>query len=309
MSLDSLPLEILSMILHDVGASEFRERIDRLLVCKRWYSVAQSVLLGDLQLSARQLFRFPPPSEHMRTLLKTEVRHLSVRLVGWEDPSVADDSDRERHLDEWRLRLNNKLLELASMLPDLVHLKGVSFEAFSTIDPARPHLPPRDYLWNMSMGRLLSKIPTHGLTTLVLDTCGSFFMCHIPNGEVLHVCPLVAQQLVTLRHLRLRMCYICPQILRLSDNEDARFPLESLIIDLKVHTGPSWARYAKDCSMPQSSYALQTKMVETVAHAAPDMPDLRMASVICRKISSPEPVTVNCLVQEDRERFLQESGD
>jgi len=70
MPLLTLPPEILWIVLQFVGADEFCEQLDRLLVCKRWHWFAQRIILEELQLSAKALKHFPPASVRLRRLLQ-----------------------------------------------------------------------------------------------------------------------------------------------------------------------------------------------------------------------------------------------
>ncbi len=153
-------------------------------------------------------------------------------------------------MDEWTNYLN-KRLTMAVMLPDFTKLKSVSLQAFHEFDAAHSYTPHRDYLWNVSVASLAAKMPTYGLTTLVLDICGSSLIPYDERGEQYeptHICPVIAQHLV--RRVRLRMRNICPDILQLSP-DDGALRIETLVINLSLQDTDGRtmsARYARNCS-------------------------------------------------------------
>ncbi|KAI9875686.1 MAG: hypothetical protein M1830_008114 [Pleopsidium flavum] len=311
MPLLALPPEILLSVLQFVGANEFCEQLDRLLVCKRWYWFAQRVILEELQLSAKALKHFSPASVRLGDHLQANLKHLSIRLTGFEDwGSLKRPDDAEyigygngqSHMDEWTNDLNKRLTSLAAMLPDFTKLRSVSFEAFHEFDAAHPYTPHRDYLWNVSVASLAAKVPTNRLTTLVLDTCGSSMISREKRGEQYehaHICPVIAQHLVTLRRVRLRMRSICPDILRLSP-DDGAVRIETLVINLSLQDpdGRTMAvRYARNCSssVGREGWNLHTDLVKAAKSAATQMPKQRLLRVICHKVPSLQLAAVNCV--------------
>ena len=80
MLLDSLPTELLLIVLHHVGADQFRAHLARLTVNKRWYSIAHEVLLSDVKISCWNQERFPPESIELYKLLKSRVVRFRIHL-------------------------------------------------------------------------------------------------------------------------------------------------------------------------------------------------------------------------------------
>jgi len=145
-------------------------------------------------------------------------------------------------------------------------------------------------------------MPTYGLTTLVLDICGSSLIPYDERGEQYeptHICPVIAQHLVTLRRVRLRMRNICPDILQLSP-DDGAFRIETLVLNpsLQDTDGRTMsARYARNCSssVGREGWDLHTDLLKAGKSAATQMPKQRLLRVLSHKIPSLRLAAVDCV--------------
>ena len=118
MPLLHLPLELLALIAHHVGASELRKSVDNLLVAKRWYRAILPVYLFRLPLSNLYLAShhdleiLPSSNAPLSSLIQMKSKRLSVRLVGhpcrypsiapWHDnTTISRGQDGTKKVGDW----------------------------------------------------------------------------------------------------------------------------------------------------------------------------------------------------------------
>lgn len=148
----------------------------------------------------------------------------------------------EHQLHPWRQSVNEKLVVLASALPNFKNLKDLSFEASSEGDG---ELGPRwDYLFGSTVEKFIQAVPT-GLKSLTLDICGSTVVVSEHNRMPVHLCPLIACRLQDFERVRLRMRHICPRVYDNANKEvDEPSNLAFLVIRLSLPAFPE-ATYEK----------------------------------------------------------------
>ncbi len=70
------------MIMKAVGPAQFHARVDRLTVCRTWYSIAMPSFLNDMIVDFTSVKEFLPTSPEVRQLLRANIRTSSVDLRG-----------------------------------------------------------------------------------------------------------------------------------------------------------------------------------------------------------------------------------
>ncbi|KAK2761490.1 hypothetical protein FQN53_007690 [Emmonsiellopsis sp. PD_33] len=248
MSLLRLPPELLFEIMEWLGPPFFRYNIARLTLCKDWYYLARKVFLSHVTLSQNCLGRLL--ESYRLELFKQHLKMLSLEFSGYEGPRLSLFDNRrllmqgnEAYREGWAYFLNIKILELATLLRDCGALDTISI--FALGEQVRyPPIERSGYLYGRSLASLLS---LKSITVLELDTYGSPDLSY----DGCHVCACIGAMIPQLRRLRVRMCEICPDVLRPGENSTTGpLFLEEAIVNLSLpnmsrNTSP--ARYAKRC--------------------------------------------------------------
>lgn len=291
MPLLSLPTEIFHMILRFVGAKEFQAQLSRLHVCKAWYAVAQDVLLEEPRLSQKSLERLLLVPRRMRALLEVNLQRLSICLDPCKDLAALGSPQSpwpprpERAywaLNRWISQANDDLVKFGELLPYFAALKQLELKAPTELRSMPPFDTSDSYIHGSSLSVLLFKTSTLALTTLVLDTWGTSIVWPFNRHAHVHICPLLARQLVNLRRLRLRMRRICPEVLGMDDD---RFPhLATVAINLCLP-----GSHGPDMSSVHSSYCMtysprdawgQKDLVDAAISATQRMPKLKVMRIL-----------------------------
>ena len=229
--------------------------------------------LSTLYLSSRDLEQLPPQYAPLSKLIQSSTTRLSLRLVGHPSRQIAkrpwhaeelssDDESDDNHLDElrddwttalpritddgmemcdwtveerrllaWRKRVNDKLAELAGWLPAIKGLEELSFEASSEHEGTAG--PRWDYIIEESVANLITSLPA-GLNHLTFDTSGSTIITSKEDRSAAHLCPLIAEKIHEVQHVRLRMRHICPKIFKTLAASTTTSNLQSLVMRLSI---------------------------------------------------------------------------
>ncbi|KAJ5335526.1 hypothetical protein N7452_007929 [Penicillium brevicompactum] len=267
MSLQSLPVEVIHLVLQFVGSDALRKQeACCLLVSKWWYNLAEPVLLKDLVLNANLLDKMP---EDAFERLSLHAQRLTVQVTQASD-FLGDEI------------FNDAICQLLSRC---AYLKAFSFRAQSDFDPEHPMMPATNYLASWSPMRLFDILDLSGISDLVIDTCGSMFKSRV------HICPRVLK-IASLRSLRLRMHHICPRVLELES--DSR--IESIIINMSLmEPGCFHAGFSRHCTEPKSAYDLYQEMVTTATNVATSHFGIKMLRILSHKHPYSEIVTTDCI--------------
>ncbi|KAK5175244.1 uncharacterized protein LTR77_000381 [Saxophila tyrrhenica] len=266
--LTDLPVEILELILEEVGGRNLRRNVDNLLLCRRWYDVAISVFHSGLEISSIRIhgcdverLKDQQKSYKQRLLMHKNAREVNVRLLGywwddktkqvferpvwpqtlrWQDqidlpdllnePPEAVINNRRHPLSEWhRTSLAPAIEKLSEDLRRCETLDSLSFEAL--IDWDDPWSPKYPFLSSSLAGRLIGSLPVaQRLKRLTLDLASGL---DYDETDCAHVCEDVARILHLVECVRLRLALICPCIFELPktvEKEDIR--LKSLVLKL-----------------------------------------------------------------------------
>lgn len=178
MTLLSLSNEILLDILRYVGASEFREDIGRLLVCKQWYNVAQTALLEDIIINCDNVHRMPlGRHDFARELLPPKLTHLTIAVA---------EPDAYQYLPvkgSSRVETGKKpIVAFRERLPDIVYFLRTcnKLRRCTVLVGTLPELEPseagiagaKNYArWHHSLQDMFGTIASR-LTSLVMDNAG-----------------------------------------------------------------------------------------------------------------------------------------
>jgi hypothetical protein len=90
MELLDLSNEILGLILENVGAENFTANVNRLLVCRRWYLLAQPVMLQVVWLNIYNLRPFTRVPDRMQELIGKGTQTISIDFFGFEEESMLE---------------------------------------------------------------------------------------------------------------------------------------------------------------------------------------------------------------------------
>ncbi|PGH19229.1 hypothetical protein AJ80_04094 [Polytolypa hystricis UAMH7299] len=306
-SLMTLPAELLYPILRYVGANEFRQRTDRLIVCKRWYSIAVSVFMEDVKLSDANLKIFRQPldvaaadNNNTTCVTLTRIKRVSVYLEGFrdwrghEDP-ITPRAMKKRYvmLSQWSAEMLADLSLFAAWLGTLNTLESFRFQALGESDPGsriQSHVfGPRDYLHRGSMTAVLGNLPVHRLRVLDIDTCDAEIFGRgttigaVPaaarKNDDMHLCKLIAKHVATLTSLRVRMRSICPDIFGLEDLQfttDCKTFVFHLTVCHRVRSVDAAKSTVMCLDVSSSREELINSLIKGANAAAQKMPNLRV---------------------------------
>ena len=276
MTLQDLPVEILCIIIRSIGSDQLRKQgVCCLLVCKLWYQIAQPLLLADLKLSATQLVHVP---ENVYPKLRAFLLQLTIDAHGPKDWPAEQDIAKLNEI-------------LTSLVKQSNHLTSFTLRVRSHFDPVNPLIPRQQYISSWDPTQFLSVLGSSNLTHLVIDTYGS------EMNSSIHICPLLALQIPSLRSVRLRMCRICPQILEFSRGDSAMLlQIESLIINLSLQDVDRFsAGFSHHCTEPRRALDLYNEMITTGTGIAKQPPSLKVFKILCHKHPFPDTMTMNCI--------------
>lgn len=299
MSLLQLPPETLILIFDYVGSSYFRSDLSRLTVCKQWSRFAHTACFQNFYVTQQTLRRLLA-SLYLETclpLLKDSMESLDLRLKGfddWEPTRPAQYRCKGAHVyvmhlpfwngdhggaarPTWRGKLNNDLLQLATIIKQSRKLRFLRIQATSEMDPLLRLLGHRDYILLSTISSFLS---TKNLSSLELDLCGTQLIQHQNDGEKSHICTSIAALLPTLRCLRLRMRMICADVLK-APQDSTNLRLNEVLINFNLSKGASKIIYASQATNCDSLVKVQLRA---------DMQ--KQASVLVTQMAAPKMVRI-----------------
>ncbi len=257
MKLLDLPPELLVQIMSTVGSPFFRKDLRNLTICKEWFELAFTACFRDLILHQWTLRRWlsssPQNTERRLRLTKDSAEILDLELTGFDEwhhvrmfgpgyleDDEDDDSDddelwRERLNDDnnpWKVQLNDDATQLFNALKSSRKLRVVRINIKPCHDVQSEWIQ-LDYLYLSTVTTLLSM---KHISVLDLDLRNQLLIRRDEQKDV-HVCPIIAKYLSTLKRLRLRMFYICAHVLKLSEDEEkktALLRLSEVVISLSM---------------------------------------------------------------------------
>ncbi|KAK3062764.1 hypothetical protein LTS18_003408 [Coniosporium uncinatum] len=307
MALLFLSNEILLDILRYFGASEFREDIGPLLVCKQWYNIAQTALLEDIVIDCDNVHRMPlGRHDFARELLPSKLTYLTIAVA---------EPDAYQHLPvEGSSRVETgkkRVVAFREQLPDIVCFLRTcnKLRTCTVLVGILPELEPseagiagaKNYArWHHSLQDMFGTIGSR-LTSLVMDNTG-FGLEAYEQGAGHLTCLIICGLLPSLHRLRVRLRTICPELLDVGPSCRV-LPSKELIINLGF-----WdARLAKhdsvrccDSKRIRNVLDLREKMVTATKAMLPRCPALEVARVIMAyTYDSPDIEVLNC-INDDR---------
>ncbi|KAI1651203.1 uncharacterized protein F4817DRAFT_325435 [Daldinia loculata] len=197
-SMESLPLELLAMILVTVKSSAgVSDLLCCLRVCKRWHDVGISKLYRHVVLDCRSITRF---RETFNLREAVRVRSLTVRATRLPRDGVY--------------RIDEDLILFTDVLTKLDNLSTFSF---CTPPPVRFDV----YRIWQALFSLIDALP-HSCVNLELDLMA--YHRHFPRtrrANFVHICDKLRCLLPRMHHVHLKLPVICPDVLSsLSTNSD-----------------------------------------------------------------------------------------
>ena len=305
---DALPAEVLFCIAKFLGSHYLRVRTDRLLLFKGWlypsnasidykankqfnrYQVAQLVAFEDLTITIRSLQRFleAPCSAH--TLVQSCVRRLSVEgihLYG-DDSQEGLQAPLDDQFSSQYIECCQSLNFLATLIPEMTSLH--TFRLKILIDS--PSSISEENRWSQTIIILISPLPK-SVTHLVVDNPGQsprVILDSTGGADQDHlICHLFCARnfLPSLRHLRLCMRIICPQVLKMKSSNEHPL-LETMVLNLSLHEeGVNVTDLAQYCAGYRSRMAgLYLDMLVMAEDVALEFPALRTLRILHPKFLS-----------------------
>ena len=252
MLLLDLPSELLICILEHLGSAFFQEDINRLRVCRRWFSLAHEILLSTFHLSRNNLRTFvsiASPANHSEALERS-LRDVSLRISGSDEEvlqSMLQDPSFSNRLSVscilWHMFKASGSSQFQSNVPDLAKLlqrctnmrRLRIYTSCGRFSPSRfwpfhVNIPNIPWKFRIDLSNLL--VLDH-LTDLEIDTCGAEL-----KDTVGHVCASLHNRLGVLKRLVLRMLSLCPTALTIPEGLTI-LPLEELTINLSMDRSPA----------------------------------------------------------------------
>ncbi|KAJ5356302.1 hypothetical protein N7517_010911 [Penicillium concentricum] len=269
MSLQTLPVEILCMIIRYIGSDQLRKQESCCLaVFKVWYQIAKRILLEDLRISAIQLVQAP---DNQYPTLRTSLRRLILDIHGPEDWPAEQDIERLNHA-------------LISVTEKSDHLTSFTLLVRRNYNPRpRPHYAST---WNPTP--FFNVLGASKISHLVIDTWGSNMTSSV------HICPRLALQLPSLKSLCLRMYSICTEVLEFPRGDSATpSRIESIIINLSPQDSQRMSK--KDPEYCNGRRLLYHAMASEGTKIAKQMPSLKVFRILrqCHAIASMD--CTNCI--------------
>ena len=304
MSLLHLPPEILVQIFEHVGSLYFHEDPGRLVVCKQWYMYAHTAHYRELYFDSNSLRHWMSShSARKRSqLVKGILEVLNLELTGFKDckftPMARSRSGLSTQSEERELNLawirdsdedlvqfakvargrsglstENEELELkgawiGNLNEDMTQLARVARKS-GKLRVLRIKADARDsYLLFLFPG-MRALLSVGNLTALELDLLGTYRKSQRNYPLDVHVCRIISAFLSTLRCLRLRLPYICADVLRLQHHE-TNLRLSEVLINLSLEENCTRTRKRKHstpCSDPHSLIESPRASIEEQAAA------------------------------------------
>lgn len=313
MSFERLPVELLSIILDYVGPFEFRARIDRLTINKRWYKSAQSVLLSDVQVSVQRYHCFPPKRDTTSQVLRSSLTRLSISIPTWFNifrgtfrcsPGADTQTRRQEVFDHRRAALNAWILAVSDFTQQCRALKTIELSTqidWEFYDTTLDFHPVESLISRSSSTSFLSEL---SLDTFCLWPRGTRGLTGEPRG---HICPIIADQLPTLRRLKLCLGMVCPRLLDLSSHGGSAVPLRELEVSLSK-TGEGAYLWTRCCPHynDQSYSILLRLMVDAVERFVQQAPNIEIARVLCHRLPDGALQIADCL--GDKRKLIHRDG-
>ena len=296
MSLRDLPTEILLMIVHYVTGTDTTRRLDlqSLAICKRWYYLAESVLLESITIPIHKISRISRTSQQKIALF---TRHLSVDMGEFDHLPLPTNHQRLRRPTlQWKGLPDKQLVSHLDRLR-LLLLKCSNLESFALQIGSHFHLDDSpglrdDILSSSSPSQLLDSLWPSKITRLEIDTGGIDL-----HPETDHLCPQLALQIPSLRYVRLRLRQICPDVLRLHEtNNFGPSRIEELIINLSLADLNQYSiRLSSRCSGQNQGWALVEDMIVAARAAVKETASLKVLKIVCYVYPNLQSVTHDCV--------------
>jgi hypothetical protein len=328
MPFDALPAEVLFCIAKFLGNHYLRVRTDRLLLFKDWfesltdasidykankqfnrYQVAQLVAFEDLTITIRSLQRFLEAPYNAHTLVQSCVRRLSVEgihLYG-DDSQEGLQYPLDDQISSQNIECCQSLNCLATLIPEMASLH--TFRLKILVDPLSSI--SEENRWNQTIITLISSLPK-SVTHLVVDNPGQSPRASLDStgradqGHL--ICHLLCARnfLPSLRHLRLCIRIICPQVLKINSSNE--HPLLEAMVNLSLQEegvnvtdqaqyctgyGPRKAGLYLDMLVMAEHAVLEFQALKTLRILHPRFPSLKIGSddtVLKRLVVLPEDV-------------------
>ncbi|KAL2074160.1 hypothetical protein VTL71DRAFT_7938 [Oculimacula yallundae] len=298
-SFQSLPAEVLLMVAQILGSTYLRARTDRVLLCKAWYSITQSVAWEVVDLSIANFEKFLHAPITIHSFIRSRVKELSISGP-YDDITSSPCQNGETDAEEtWRvaklrnlLQARNKTLctSLAcfstNTLPNLHRI-----HSFSLGITSRSNIYTEvDNTWTSTIRNLITSLP-RTITSLTIDKLGpiSRFSTGARTPHAACKVVLLKDALPSLKHLRLRIHCICPSLFAIKTC-GTNSNLETLVIGLDSYSSQlNIVHHAYRCTQPQQpSQVLYDDMVEAGKKAleAGCFPGMKTARILKYDVQS-----------------------
>ena len=236
MSLTRLPTELLSLILDELGPEFFHEDPERLLVCKRWFSHAESIYLSHFSLSLldfKSFIHFNKQIQRKGSSIANAVRSIKFQLYDhwlFFIPFRTLKFAPFAHLLERYETTRDDVLQLSSILQSYKMLKALRISDEGLTDE-----PDHKFDRECSFHVFNSLVHLTQLTSLELNLQRTPSTEAFDDWEEIHLCPLLQRLLGSLERLLLRIPSMCPAAFD-SPIRGRRLPMKELLVNVSINT-------------------------------------------------------------------------
>ena len=263
-----------------------------LLVCKQWLAVGEPIVWASVYLTHATLKTFTNLAVHLRNPM-SHIKSLTLNLhtlwpaqseillarsdpQTWPEMANPGTAAQWRDLDRLALLIQQRMTGLTSFSLQIARLP----EGGRTAD--QHNSPAGAWMRSATLKRLLESLPT-SCTALELDTRGrdDAPVCGY-RGELpsFHLCPVIRSLLPRLKHLRLRLGRLCPELFTLEANSInveriEATSLRSLSINLNLLPD---AMGVVQCPPPELPIHLDEMKAEGADSSEPDESDMDESS-------------------------------
>ncbi|KAI1628111.1 hypothetical protein EDD37DRAFT_647762 [Exophiala viscosa] len=247
-NVNGLPRELLFHILRQLRQSSRADHdgsfLNALTTCSVWHDIGKEIIWTDICITNTSLAKFSSSESVNLGLTRSLTLSFHTRLP-IPNPPFVPASIREIYLPRDR-QAQEMTLQTLALWEHLDKIPAVmermkALESFSLVVSSPEGGSPGFYINHYHIVALLRALPA-SVQHLELDTEG-FWDCKESHAENHHVCPAVRQLIPRLRSLRLRMRWLCEELLSLTSSLSgavSREPIADAISNSAVlHPGSS----------------------------------------------------------------------
>ncbi len=282
MPLLQLPPETLYTIFTYVGPSFFHKDARRLSICKRWFEFALPTSLQCVAISPKSLRKLVCVEDSAKPLSFVETLELNMSGYGdWGSEGSVKEYTRgfvcsNGRQMSWKEVLDHDLVELATKTRQSPSLRTLRIRAVQSLSENSD-----DVYSYLRLSTIRGLLCVENLRILVLDVPVVLQFSSEAERRRCHICPAISSLLHTLEKLHLRLCRICPDVLK-AQNPNGVLRLREVVLNLSLledAPGITAASHSR-CCLPDTGVV---KLMEDLHIQAQDL---------ARQMVSPKTVRI-----------------